>query len=170
LQGNCISVEIPGLNEGWKERGREKGKVGSVGWASLHKLLRLMGVKLMNISMNAQGHGYVHDVCTSSYPLVPSFLPPSLASPIGLMDVKLMKSANLTPKDMVMQMALTQEYIWEELTPGDDKTVRTEGRPCAVFSLAFAVSRLPRFGGINVSQSAHARLGTYPIPSSDTFV
>ena len=44
------------------------------------------------------------------------------------MDVKLMKAANLTPKDMVMHMALTQEYIWMELTPGEDKKVREGGR------------------------------------------
>ena len=39
-----------------------------------------------------------------------------------------MKAANLTPKDMVMHMALTQEYIWTELTPGEDKKVRRESR------------------------------------------
>jgi hypothetical protein len=44
------------------------------------------------------------------------------------MDVKMMKAANLSPKDMVMHMALTQEYIWTELTPGEDKKVRRKSR------------------------------------------
>lgn len=51
-----------------------------------------------------------------------------MLSLLGLMDVKLMKAANLTPKDMVLHLALTQEYIWTRLTPGEDKKVRARGR------------------------------------------
>lgn len=34
-----------------------------------------------------------------------------------------MKSAGLTPKDMAMQLALIQEYVWNKVTPGDDSQV-----------------------------------------------
>ncbi|EWM23907.1 sec14 cytosolic [Nannochloropsis gaditana] len=43
----------------------------------------------------------------------------------GSMNVKLMKSAKLSPRDMALHLALVQEYVWTVLTPGDDRKIVT---------------------------------------------